>query len=112
VDSIEIVPELAARARADLARTGYHEVTVHEGDAAEMQFEPFDAILATAAPDHVPAHLLALLAPGGRLVLPVGGRDEQRLIRIQHTSSGFERQELSAVRFVPMTGRVRLEVER
>ncbi len=109
VESIEIIPELAERARANLARTGYREVTVHLGDGALMEFELFDAILLTAAPERVPPHILSLLAPQGRLVLPVGSRDAQQLLRVVRVESGFEREVLSSVRFVPMTGSVREE---
>lgn len=107
VDTIEIVPELAAMARENLARTGYREVTVHDGDGGNAAFEPFDAILVTAAPERVPPHLLTLLAPQGRLVLPVGGRNQQQLMRIVRHGKEFEREILSPVRFVPMTGCVR-----
>jgi len=109
VDSLEIVPELAAIARENLARTGYREVTVHEGDGGNAAFEPFDAIVVTAAPEHVPPHLLTLLAPRGRLVLPVGSRDAQQLMRIRRGEHEFDREILSPVRFVPMTGCVREE---
>jgi len=109
VEGVEIIPELVEFARANLARTGYREVTVHLGDAAIMDFEPFDAILLSAAPERVPPHLLSLLAPQGRLLLPVGGRDAQQLVRVVRTESGFDREVLSSVRFVPMTGSVREE---
>jgi protein-L-isoaspartate(D-aspartate) O-methyltransferase len=109
VDTIEIVPELAAMARENLARTGYREVTVHDGDGGNVAFEPFDAILVTAAPEHVPPHLLALVAPQGRLVIPVGKRNSQQLLRIVRDGEQFEREILSSVRFVPMTGCVREE---
>jgi len=64
---------------------------------------PFDAIMVTAAPDHVPAPLLEQLALNGRMILPVG-RFYQDLIRIRRTSGGLKKETLLPVRFVPMTG--------
>jgi protein-L-isoaspartate(D-aspartate) O-methyltransferase len=64
---------------------------------------PFDGIIVTAAPDAVPEALLEQLAPGGRMVLPVGPvGGQQQLLRITRTDSGFEREQLAAVSFVPM----------
>ncbi len=105
VYSIEIVAPLAERARADLARLGYGEVQVRTGDGYRgwPEAAPFDAIVVTAAPDHVPEPLLAQLADGGVLVLPVGER-AQDLVRIRRRGDEFERETLFGVRFVPMTG--------
>ena len=64
---------------------------------------PFDAIVVTAAPDHVPEPLLEQLADGGVLVLPVGG-GAQDLVRIRRRGAALERETLFGVRFVPMTG--------
>ena len=74
VYSIEIVEPLAQRAARDLAAAGYDRVEVRAGDgyAGWPEHAPFDAILVTAAPDHVPEPLQAQLAVGGRMVLPVG----------------------------------------
>ena len=76
VFSIEIVPELAERAKVDLERTGYLNVTTREGDGYYGWEEeaPFDAIIVTAASDHIPPPLLKQLKPGGRMVIPVGSR--------------------------------------
>jgi protein-L-isoaspartate(D-aspartate) O-methyltransferase len=103
--TIEIVEPLAERARAALQAAGYDRVHVRAGDGYRGWPEeaPFDAILVTAAPDHVPQPLLDQLAPGGRLVLPLGG-GEQIIVRLRRTAAGFEREELWPVRFVPMTG--------
>jgi protein-L-isoaspartate(D-aspartate) O-methyltransferase len=105
VFSIEIRPELAERARRALLETGYGEVQVRTGDGYRGWPEeaPFDAILVTAAPDAIPDPLLAQLKPGGRLVVPVGS-GTQELLRVTRTASGFERETLLPVRFVPMTG--------
>jgi len=64
---------------------------------------PFDGIIVTAAPDAVPEALLEQLAPGGRMVLPVGpSGGHQQLLRITRTDSGFEQEKLAGVSFVPM----------
>ena len=103
--SIEIVEPLAERARRDLAATGYDRVHVRSGDGygGWPEQAPFDAIVVTAAPDHVPQPLLDQLVVGGRLIIPVGDRS-QSVLRIRRTESGYERESLLPVRFVPMTG--------
>ena len=105
VYTIEIVEPLAARARADLARLGYANVHVRAGDGYRgwPEHAPFDAIIVTAAPGHVPQPLLDQLAVGGRLVLPVGEWN-QELQRIERTAEGLRRDRLIGVRFVPMRG--------
>jgi len=106
VFTIEIVPELAQRARADLARLGFANVEVRQGDGWRGWPEkaPFDAIVVTAAPEEVPPDLIAQLAVGGRLVIPVGGGREQQLMVVRKTPEGVTREVLFGVRFVPMTG--------
>jgi len=106
--TIEIVEPLAERARAALEAAGYDRVHVRAGDGYRgwPSEAPFDAILVTAAPDHVPQPLLDQLAEGGRLVLPVGDA-LQTIVRIRRTPAGDEREELLPVRFVPMTGEAR-----
>jgi protein-L-isoaspartate(D-aspartate) O-methyltransferase len=108
VYSIEIVEALAQRARADLERLGYTGVHLRVGDGYRgwPEAAPFDAILVTAAPDHVPEPLVEQLAEGGRLVLPLGA-GVQDLIRITRSADGLRRETLFAVRFVPMTGEAR-----
>ncbi len=103
--SIEILSPLAERAAGVLAALGYSNVHVRQGDGylGWPEHAPFDAILVAAAPDHVPEPLLAQLAPGGRLILPVGGA-EQELVRIRRTPAGLVRERILPVRFVPMTG--------
>lgn len=106
--SIEIVPDLAERARRTLAAAGASHVTVRAGDGTGGWPEeaPFDAIVVTAAPEQVPQALLDQLKVGGRLVIPVG-TGSQELLRITRTATGFEREPLLPVRFVPMTGETR-----
>jgi protein-L-isoaspartate(D-aspartate) O-methyltransferase len=105
VYTIELEPELAARAKADLARLGYANVEVRQGDGFRgwPEHAPFDAVIVTAAPAEVPQPLIDQLAVGGRLVIPVGG-DEQHLLLLRKTETGVEREVLFGVRFVPMRG--------
>jgi protein-L-isoaspartate(D-aspartate) O-methyltransferase len=105
VYSIEIVEPLGERARADLARLGYRNVQVRVGDGYRGWPEqaPFDAIIVTAAPGHVPQPLIDQLAVGGRLVLPVGGLD-QELLLLSRDADGIHEERLIGVRFVPMRG--------
>ena len=105
VYSIEIVPELAERARKLLAADGYDDVVVITGDGYKglTEHAPFDAIIVTAAPEKVPQPLLEQLAVGGSLVIPVGGRS-QWLKVLERTEAGFETKTMFQVRFVPMTG--------
>jgi protein-L-isoaspartate(D-aspartate) O-methyltransferase len=106
VYSIEIVEPLAQAARRTLARLGIDNVHVRAGDGFQGWPEraPFDAILVTAAPPEVPEPLKRQLAPGAKLVIPVG-TDQQELRVLTRTRSGFDERTVLAVRFVPMTGR-------
>jgi protein-L-isoaspartate(D-aspartate) O-methyltransferase len=108
VFTIEIVPELAERARRTLAELGVDNVTVRAGDGYRGWPEeaPFDAIVLTAAPPEVPQPLLDQLAEGGRLVAPLG-EGTQELTVITRTRDGFRRHWVAPVRFVPMTGEAR-----
>ena len=110
VDTIEIHDTLAAEAAERLNHLGYHDVTVHHGDGYRglPEAAPFDAIVVTAAPDHVPRTLLEQLKVGGKLVLPVGRRS-QMLQLWTRTERDFEAKDLIAVQFVPMTGEARRE---
>ena len=106
VYTIELEPVLAARAKRDLERLGYQNVHTRTGDGYRgwPEAAPFDAILVTAAPDHVPPDLLEQLKVGGRLVIPVGGRFDQELWVYTKTDRGVERRQLMPVRFVPLRG--------
>jgi len=109
VQTIEIVAPLARRARADLAAAGYADrVTVHVGDgyAGLPDLAPFDGIIVTAAPDHVPPPLIAQLRPGGRLVVPVGpqGRNQKLVVVAKDQAGEVRTTEILPVRFVPLTG--------
>jgi protein-L-isoaspartate(D-aspartate) O-methyltransferase len=108
VFTIEIVAPLAASSAALLKRLGYANVSVRAGDGylGWPEAAPFDAILVTAAAPRIPAPLKEQLKDGGRLVLPVGD-DWQELIVVTRSGERFEEKRLLAVRFVPMTGKVR-----
>lgn len=105
VYTIEIVAPLARSAERRLKDLGYPNVTVHAGDgyAGWPDRAPFDIIVVTAAPDHVPAPLLAQLKPGGRMVVPVGARFAvQELQLIEKDDMGRTRTtRVAPVRFVP-----------
>jgi protein-L-isoaspartate(D-aspartate) O-methyltransferase len=105
VYTIEIVAPLAERAAADLKRLGFGKLRVRAGDGYRgwPEAAPFDAIIVTAAPDHVPQPLIDQLAVGGRLVIPVG-RGFQELVLITRDEEGVQRRDLLGVRFVPMVG--------
>ena len=105
VFTIEIVEPLAKRSTEKLSELGYDNVKVRAGDGYQGWPEeaPFDAIILTAAPDHVPEPLLDQLAVGGRMILPIG-KFLQDLVLIRRTEKGYERTKLFWVTFVPMTG--------
>lgn len=105
VHTIEIVRPLAARAKADLARLGYANVTVRTGDGYQgwPEAAPFDAIIVTCAPDHVPRPLVDQLKEGGRMVIPVGTGFAQELCLLRKTKGRVTREAVLPVVFVPMT---------
>ena len=106
VFTIEIVPELALRAKNDLARLGVTNVTMRAGDGYQGWPEEasFRAIVVTAAPKSVPPPLLEQLADGGRLVIPVGPPWDQYLEVHEKHGQKIELHRAFAVRFVTMTG--------
>ena len=105
VYSIEIVPELAERSAQVLAELGYDNVHLRAGDGYSgwPEAAPFDGIMVTAAPDHVPPALVEQLAVGARLVIPVG-RFAQDMRIVTRTADGSVSETTIPVRFVPMTG--------
>jgi protein-L-isoaspartate(D-aspartate) O-methyltransferase len=107
VIAIERHPELAAAAAAVLAELGYDTVRVVAGDGSVgfADEAPYDAICVSAGAPDVPPALVEQLAPNGRLVLPVGSADAQRLVRVRRLADGrVRRDDLGSVRFVPLVG--------
>ncbi len=107
VYTIEIIESLGRQARDTLARLDYKNVTVEIGDGYRgmPKFAPFDAIIVTAAPDHVPEPLIQQLRPGGRLVIPVGTAGAVQSLQVLHKESvgRVNRTDMIPVRFVPLT---------
>ena len=112
--AIEIIPSLAAFAARKLEELGYRNAHVEcfDGTHGWPEHAPYDAILVAAGAPRVPVMLLAQLAPGGRLVIPVGPRDSQRLVvvtrrvgDIPETGDEFDSTYDIPVRFVDLTGR-------
>ena len=106
VYSIEIVCPLAAEAADRLESLRYDNVTVRCGDGYQgwEEHAPFDIIIVAAAPDHVPQPLVDQLAPGGRMVIPVGDLYQELLLIEKRDDGTTEQQTVVPVRFVPMTG--------
>jgi protein-L-isoaspartate(D-aspartate) O-methyltransferase len=107
VFTVEIVPELAERACAALRSLAVENVAVRVGDGRRgwPDAAPFDRIVVTAAPDAIPEPLLHQLAPGGRLLAPVGRGDDQELRLVTRDAEGrLDAASILAVRFVPLTG--------
>lgn len=106
VFSIERIPALAEEARAALEACGIAHVVQRVGDGTLgwPEHGPYDAILVGAASPDVPQPLVDQLAVGGQLLVPVGGRDEQVLLRVRRTETGMTRTRLDAMRFVPLIG--------
>jgi len=108
VYSIEIIEALSVQATSRLASLGYANVTTKLGDGyfGWPEQGPFDGIVVTAAASHVPPPLIAQLKPGGRMVIPVGGRFAVQYLLLVEKSAGGEvlTRQVTAVRFVPLTG--------
>ena len=107
--TIELIPELLCRARETLRRLGYDRIEFREGDGTLgwPEAAPFDAILVAAAPERLPAPLLDQLAPGGRLVIPVGPDLQHQQLELWTRAAGggaLRREVLMPVRFVPLLG--------
>jgi protein-L-isoaspartate(D-aspartate) O-methyltransferase len=105
VYTIEIIETLATSAKKLLLQMGYQNVRVKAGDGylGWPEVAPFDAIIITAAPDHIPKPLLEQLKEGGRMVVPVGTYS-QVLKKIVKRSGRIETSDIVPVVFVPMTG--------
>jgi len=103
VYSIEIIEALALRAEKTLNSIGYQNIVIKHGDGYQgwEEHAPYDAIIVTAAPDHIPEKLVEQLAIGGRMVIPVGSVSQELYVIIK-TEEGVEKKSLLPVRFVPM----------
>jgi protein-L-isoaspartate(D-aspartate) O-methyltransferase len=106
VYTIERIEALQARARARCKELQIRNVRFRHGDGTLgwKSQAPFDGILAAAAPLTIPEALIAQLAIGGRLIVPVGPEGEQQLVRLTRREQGIERRLLGAVAFVPLLG--------
>jgi protein-L-isoaspartate(D-aspartate) O-methyltransferase len=106
VYTIERWPTLAESAERSLHNLGYMNVHVFHGDGTTglPAYAPFDAVVVSAAAPWVPRPLREQLGEGGRLVIPVGGRNEQILLRLTRTDHRTQTERLGEVRFVPLVG--------
>ena len=105
VYSIEIVAELGKSAALTLSRLGYASVTTRIGDGYQgwEEHAPYDAIIVTAAPNHVPQALIAQLKPGGRLVIPVGELFQELMVVVKAADGTTTSRRVVPVQFVPLT---------
>jgi len=106
VVTVELVPSLAQQARGTLAGLGYGNIVVEEstGSLGCPRLGPYDAIVVSAAAPTLSPTLLSQLALGGRLVVPVGSRDQQELVCALRTGEGISLRMLGPCRFVPLIG--------
>lgn len=106
VYSVEIIPALAAEAQARLTRLGIDRVSLRTGDAFAgwPEAAPFDGIVVAAAPCHIPPTLVEQLAVGGRMVIPVGGRQQVLWLVTKQPDGRTVQTTIASVAFVPMTG--------
>ena len=106
VFGVERIPGLAQGAREALERAGVRNVTVLVGDGTLgwRPFAPYDAILVAAASPEIPAPLVEQLAPGGRMVIPLGDRASQTLTLVRREGDQLHTSTVADVRFVPLLG--------
>jgi protein-L-isoaspartate(D-aspartate) O-methyltransferase len=104
VFSVEVVEEFAEAAKARFGVLGYNiEVRVGDGSRGWLEHAPFDRILVTAAAEEVPSALVDQLEPGGRIVIPIGGKEVQQLSVIEKSASGdVQTREIMPVRFTEL----------
>lgn len=105
VFTVEIIDSLGREAAATLARLGYANVHTRIGDGYRgwPEAAPFDAIIVTAAPDHIPPALIEQLKPGGRMVIPVGTLSQELMVVRKGPDGSTLNEQIVPVRFVPMT---------
>lgn len=106
VFSIERIPALMQQARENIQRSGVNNVSVLLGDGTIgwREYAPYDAILVGAGAPSIPQPLVDQLADGGRLLIPVGDREEQKLIVVERKNGQIEQRDIAPVRFVPLLG--------
>jgi protein-L-isoaspartate(D-aspartate) O-methyltransferase len=106
VFSIERIPALYQQARENIQRAGANNVSMLMGDGTIgwREYAPYDAILVGAGSPAIPQPLLDQLADGGRLLIPIGDRDVQRLVLAERKGGAIVTQELAPMRFVPLIG--------
>lgn len=106
VYSVERIEALQKQARRKFQELGIRNVRLRytDGGMGLPEYAPFDGIIVTAAPEGIPKALVEQLKPGGRMILPIGTRTEQVLVRVIRTVSGYERELLERVAFVPLLG--------
>jgi protein-L-isoaspartate(D-aspartate) O-methyltransferase len=107
VYAIEIVPALAQRARQTLATLGIHNVTIDsfDGGGGWPEHAPYDVIIVSAGAPRIPPLLVAELADGGRMVIPVGGTEEQELAIIRREGDHYVTSHDTRCRYVDLLGR-------
>ena len=107
VHSVERIASLIAKARKNLREIRINNVKVKYADGAMglAEFAPYNVIIMAAAATHIPQELLAQLALGGRLVMPIGA-ETQKLTVVERTAQGFEQVAMGDVKFVPLLGGV------
>jgi len=107
VYTVEIVPELAAHASDTITKLGYGNIHVRQADGYHgwKEAAPFDAIIVTAAADHIPPPLIEQLKDGGRMVIPLGHPFfTQQLVVVEKEHGQVSSRQVLPVRFVPLTG--------
>jgi protein-L-isoaspartate(D-aspartate) O-methyltransferase len=107
VYSVERIRELSIRAREVLDRQRISNVALMVGDGTIgwSRYAPYDAILVAAGGPEIPEPLLEQLAMGGRMLIPIGGRESQRLVLVRRTEEGYQYEEVLDCTFVPLLGR-------
>lgn len=106
VFSIERIPALMQQARENIQHTGVNNVSLLLGDGSIgwREYAPYDAILVSAGAPSIPQPLLDQLAEGGRLLIPIGDREEQKLVVAERKNGAIELHDVAPVRFVPLVG--------
>lgn len=105
VYTVEIIESLGERAQATLDRLGYRNVhaRIDDGSRGWPEAAPFDAVIVTAAPAHIPAALIEQLKPQGRMVIPVGTNEQALMVVTKNADGTTLSEEIVPVRFVPLT---------